>query len=531
MTILLLGVGIILAVAIIAGVLRVPNNAIRGLGAVAALVVLLVFAALGSVRYVSENEVGVVIKNFGAELPPGRIIAVNGEKGPQASILGPGWHFFYWPVLYDVETPAVEEIKSDELGLIKTNDGLPLPSNVAFADEWSQGEVQKMLDAKHFLADGGGYKGPQATVLRPGKWRINPKLFEITRVPVTEIEKATAGVVKSNVGDPVETPEGTVNTLVEKGRRGIWKTPLMPDRIYLNTKAYDVTIVSTKERVLRYTKGHREGEEREIEVRTSDGFTFPVDVRVKYRILPEDAPLVVASVGDDQQGLRDVLNSVVRAIFRNNAEGVKALDYVQQRSQQEDQSAKMIAADMKKIGVTITAVAIGDVGDKESLGDLLKTQTDREIARQEQITFQEQQRAAEQRKALTRTQQEAEEERRLATAQYEVKIAEANKQKRIIEANAEAEAIQIKAAAQADAYRLVAEQIGQGNAAMVELLKIIGERGINITPRVMVHGGSGVGGMGGDQQTVALIGTLLDQMVEKKMEQKKPVMQPAASRE
>jgi uncharacterized membrane protein YqiK len=209
------------------------------------------------------------------------------------------------------------------------------------------------------------------------------------------------------------------------------------------------------------------------------------------------------------------MDSAVRAIFRNNAEGVKALDYVKQRSHQESQSETMLKDELKNIGVTITAVRIGDVGNEETLGALLKTQTDREIALQEQETFNEQQRAAEQKKQLTKTEQEAEEEKRLATAAYAVKIAENDKQKQVIAAQAEAEAVEIKAEAQAAAYKLIAEQIGSNNAALVEFLNIVGEKNIMITPRVMVTGG----GNGAEGQTTALIGTMLHSMVEDAPEQ------------
>ena len=266
--------------------------------------------------------------------------------------------------------------------------------------------------------------------------------------------------------------------------------------------------------VIRYTAAGA-GEENEIEVRSSDGFTFPVDVRIEYRIRSEDAPFVVATLGDDQEKMHDVLNSAVRAIFRNNAERVKAIDYVQQRSQQESQSLSMLKDEMAKVGVTIEAVRIGDVGNEATLGSLLKTQTDREIALQEQAMFQEQQRAAEQKKALTRTEQEAVEERRLATAKYEVQIAEQAKERRIIEATAEAEAIRIRAEAQAEAYRVVAMQIGPGNAALLELLKIVGESGINITPRVMVAGSNSARTNAQSAETTALIGTMLDSMLSR----------------
>ena len=178
----------------------------------------------------------------------------------------------------------------------------------------------------------------------------------------------------------------------------------------------------------------------------------------------------------------------------------------------------MLAEEMTKVGITVTAVRIAGVAEDGSLDELLKTQTDRQIADEEVITFVQQQLAAEQRKELTRTEQEAEEEKRLATAQYEVQIAQADKEKVIIVADAEAEAIRIKSEAQAEAYRVIAEQIGKGNAALIELLKIVGERGINITPKVMVISGSpSANGSASTQsaEMTALIGTMLDSMISR----------------
>src|SRR4029078_6250290 len=99
----------------------------------------------------------------------------------------------------------------------------------------------------------------------------------------------------------------------------------------------------------------------------------------------------------------------------------------------------MLQREMPKSGVTITGVRIGNVGNAETLGSLLKTQTDREIALQEKATFKEQQLAQVQKKEIRRTQQHAEEEKRLATASSSVKIAQQDKEKQIIAAGAEAE--------------------------------------------------------------------------------------------
>ena len=514
MTFIVLFIGLVAAIAICSWAFTSPNTTVRISGALAALVVLFLFVLGSSVRHVSDNEIGIVVKHYGPELPPGQILATNGEKGPQAAILGPGWHFWLWPGLYDVELEPIVQIGSDQVGLLTALDGQPLPATHAFADEWD--DPKQMQRADYFLGEGGGHRGPQATVLRPGNYRMNTRLFDVELVTATNIPKATVGVVKSNVGDSVESTDGVTAAIVDRGNRGIWRQPLHPDKLYLNTKAYEVTMVSTEQQIIRYGIGPEAGtgkDDREIEVRTSDGFTFPVDVRIEYQIRPDDAPQVVAEFGGDQDKLQRYLASVVRAIFRNNAENVKALDYVQQRSQQESSSTEMILDEMANVGVTVRAVRIGQIGDETSLGALLKTQTDREIALQEQQTFQEQQRAAEEQKALRRTQQEAEEEANLATATYAVQIAEQGKEKRLIEAQAEAEAIRIQADAQAELFRKLAEEIGSGNAALIELLKVIGERNIEITPRVMVVGESSSSGT--DAQSTALIGTMLDSMVHR----------------
>ena len=530
---LFLIVGVVLAAMIVASTVKVQSFELRIVGLVVALVVLLSFFTLASFRYVGEDQIGVVTKNIGfTSLSPGKIIATNGEKGPQARILPPGWHPWYWPFIYDIEFADVVEIEQGMVGMLTAADGKPLPRGATYAPAWQEGtETEMAQNAEYFLGEGGGYRGPQTSVLSPGKYRYNPKLFKLKTTPVLTIEKAQVGVVKSNVGDDPTSGAGDAEAgerkLVDRGQRGIWRDPLVPDQYYAysHTDAYQVTTISTKKHIVLYTSQqgpHSESaEEREIMVRTSDGFTFPVDVRVEFEIHPQDAPLLVATVGDDQEGLRTVMDSAVRAIFRNNAENVKALDYVKQRSHQESQSESMLREELKSIGVTITGVRIGDVGNEETLGTLLKTQMDREIALQEQETFQEQQRAAEQKKELTRTEQEAEEEKRLATAAYAVRIAENEKEKQIIAAEAEAQAVELKATAQANAYKLIAEQIGSNNAALVELLRIVGENRIEITPRVMVAGGAATEG-----QTTALIGTMLNTLMGDPPQQ--PPMRPAA---
>lgn len=544
---------LVMAVLVVAAAVSTRNaRAVTG-SLVLAVLLLLVGLLLGSVVYVGPDQVGIVTKQaMGASLKEGKIIAVDGEMGVQADVLAPGWHVGYVPGVFTVTREPLTEVPSDKVGLIEAADGLPNEEGQLFAPEWGNAEVPRMLDARHFLTAGGGRKGKQVTVLKPGKYRLNTQLFRVKMVDQTAVNQGEVAVLKANFGKPASTVVRGVAGASEPGKHGdevtedrlirlageaemgIRAAVLPPGKYPLNTEAYTVTEVWTTQMIAQFTAagtgtmtsggesstgrgsvgvmGHDPSlEERAITVRTADGFTFPVDVRIEYAVEAVNAPVMVAKLGDDEgPRFRNALNSAVRAIFRNNAETVRALDYVQQRSTQESQSLRMLTAQMARFGVTVTAVRIGNVGDEQSLGSLLKTQTDRELAKQEQVTFQEQQRAAEQKKLLTRTTQEAEEEKRLATAAYEVKIAEESKQRKVIEARGEAESVQIRAEAQAAAYERIARQIGAGNAALIEVLKIVGERNILITPRVMVGAGTASAGNGA---TTALIGTMLDSMI------------------
>jgi len=268
-------------------------------------------------------------------------------------------------------------------------------------------------------------------------------------------------------------------------------------------------MIDTRQVKVSYTASMEPGERgksqplKPIDVKTIDGFSFPVDVRLTYQIEGKNAPLVVSTLGDDEMVLDKLVTPKVRAIFRNNAEKVKALDYIQERSKQETQSAAMLKEALAKYGVTTLEINIGNVGDERSLGSLLKTQTDREIALQQQETYKVQQQAAEIEKQLTKTTQEAEEEKKLATAAYAVKVAEEEKKQILIAAEAEAAQIKLVAEAKAAAYKLITEAIGEDNAALIEIMKLVASEGIRITPEVMV------GGNGKDGMTDALMGTIL----------------------
>src|SRR5207244_8570186 len=131
------------------------------------------------------------------------IIATNGEKGPQAEILAPGWHpWFLVNVIYQVENKKVVSIPSGKYGFLNAKDGAPLRPDQFLADAFPPGHELDMLDAEYFLKHA-GQRGPQTTILTPGNYRLNTYLWDLAIYNAVDVAEGFVAVVKSNVLDAV----------------------------------------------------------------------------------------------------------------------------------------------------------------------------------------------------------------------------------------------------------------------------------------------------------------------------------------
>src|SRR5215467_12473072 len=75
---------------------------------------------------------------FGAKMPPGRVVATEGEVGIQADVLKPGLHLIKYPFERIVRKVSLIEIGADELGVIEAVDGEPMPPGRIFAPDRAQ---------------------------------------------------------------------------------------------------------------------------------------------------------------------------------------------------------------------------------------------------------------------------------------------------------------------------------------------------------------------------------------------------------
>ncbi len=159
-----------------------------------ALFVLVAWGVFMSFVYVGKDETGHLVRIYlGDDLKDGAIIATKGEKGPQAKFLPPGFHFQpFLRVLYDVTMEDVVEIPTGGYGYLVARDGQPLRPDQTYANPFDPSETAEMLsDAAHFLTSG-GQKGPQTTVITPGKHRLNRFLWQVTPEQATNIPPAVS---------------------------------------------------------------------------------------------------------------------------------------------------------------------------------------------------------------------------------------------------------------------------------------------------------------------------------------------------
>ncbi len=112
---------------------------------------LMVVAGLGflsstSFMLIDADKVGHLKRiYFADDLPPGRIIALSGQKGPQAEILGPGFHFRpLLNVLYEVETFDVVEVPEGYYGQITALDGAAMPEGMFISPLISDDKLSSM---------------------------------------------------------------------------------------------------------------------------------------------------------------------------------------------------------------------------------------------------------------------------------------------------------------------------------------------------------------------------------------------------
>jgi len=547
--------------------------------------------SIAKATMVPQGKVGVMTAADGGPLDPGRLlgkaisdhrnfqdaeqfIAAGGQKGPQVDILTPGVYRILTqsgsveggngakPGLFSVRLYDASVINENQIGLVEALDGAPLNPR-DYVAESVEGH-DNFQDGHEFIGRG-GQRGPQKDILLPGTYYVNPLLFKVILETAKEVKPGEVAVVVSNVGkdpsdevrremaakvrermereekeqaeqsaarldkiddnrtvdeikaelmsgDPADRrlDEGAHEAyVVPEGYRGIQESVVGPGRYYVNTLAVSPIVIPTTNQTVEWTAGEVQNTFNPFEVISKDGFTMQLEVRVVFRVKPEDAPFMVAKIGGIERLIQNVMHPLIDSIFRNQASESSAMAYLQNRHEEQERAEARVRAHLLKYHVDVVNVLICHIHLPE---ELMKTQTEKILAEQRQNMFNAQREAEEKRIQLERTKSQADNQKDLMAATVGVEIASKRAEQRKAESEgeahyilqtgrAEAEKVRLMGEAQGVAYHEQVNALGAQGVALVETLKVIGEKGVRITPDVMASGGGAEGGGG--------IGTLL----------------------
>ncbi|MCI4332654.1 MAG: hypothetical protein L3K01_02825 [Thermoplasmata archaeon] len=599
--------------------------------------VVVVWFVVAGFFLIADNQVGIMTRRaLGKPMPQGQVIARRGQVGVQADTLVPG---LYWrmPFLWRIEKMEIINIPDGQIGVVEAIDGQPLPKGRVVGDEV---ECNQFQDARMFLDGDGsptshrGHKGPQGAMLRPGKYRINTRLFLVGLRPATRITIGSFGVVVAQDGKPMpanlqvappskgqhsyfqkgqefldgegyrgpqldtlqaglyyinpllfsvqayklyEVPPGSVAVLrsnvgaeltkavggpiavgdpgralttaglhdsvemlvpltTDKGVRGIYKEPLAPGVYNLNPVAYTAYLVPTSAVMIDWADDpNRPGEEQKelfqfgsLGVTSKDGFAIAVEVRLVTRIDPANAAFIIARFGSVRGLIEQIIHPVIDAEFRNNAGSKKALEFVQSRTDLQKEALDKAKDAFGKYNVEAQNLLISQI---KMPPELMATQTQKEIAMQQQAQYEEQAKAANKQIAVQEMLARAAKQPEVVAALLQIDINKNRASAMVEEANGirdstrikaegdksalvligdgegaksaaigegEAKAVEAVGLAQGRAYQAQTEVLGPDKVALVRVMEAVRDGKIAITPTTLFQmGGEKDGGSAG----------------------------------
>jgi len=499
---------------------------------------------------IDKGHIGIVEARDGHPLSGGRVLARTvecnsfqnarefltngGERGPQISIIPPGTYRINTS-LFQVAAAEVLEIPDNMVGVVTTKDGKPLSTGEIAGKEVPGHNMYQ--DAEAFITNG-GHKGLQEQVILAGRYFINPRFATVETNPMTNVPIANVGVVIAYVGEEGKDVTGDTfkhGNLVSRGQKGVWCDPLDPGKYPINPFTHKVEIVPTANIVLNWATGKSEAHKLDeklstITVRSSDGFTFNLDVSQIIHVPRNDAPKVIARFGTMANLVTQVLEPTIGNYFRNAAQTSDVIEFLKKRSERQAEAKVSIGAALGEYNVNAIDTLIGDIIPPEAL---MKTLTDRKIAEQEQVTYKTQQLAEETRKDLQQAKAMADTQARVVDSERSVTIAKFGAEAAIEGARGQAQSKKINAEAdanvitivgnaeasktlavgtsEADVIKLKIDSMESGNYALVQVVQALASNKVQLVPQI-VAGGGGSGQGGGTLVDVLLANLIRDQL-------------------
>ena len=376
--------------------------------------------------------------------------------------------------------PVVIKDADDQIGVVTVHDGPGLASGEIIAPavgadpDDARTFHNSFQDPEKFLA-AGGRKGRQLQVLVEGTYYINRLFATVERIAKTVVEVGQVGVVVSYTGAAgVDTSgEGYRHgELVETGRRGVWRDPLLPGKYAFNTYAGRITMVPTTNFILKWESqqvGSHKFDENlaEVSLITKDAFEPTLPVSVVVHIDYRKAPLVIQRFGDIKKLVEQTLDPMVSAYFKNIGQTRTLIELLQDRSEIQSLSSQEMQAKFGVYNLELQEVLIGtprpDKGGDDQIERILTQLRQRQIADEQVGTYERQKLAAQKERELREAEAQAKQQTAITESELSIKVQQNAGRANLARSEQEAEQTRTLAKAEADQIRL----LGEGEAKKV----------------------------------------------------------------
>jgi len=400
---------------------------VRGLLVVLVLVVLPVFFWFFCRIEPEPDEIAILIRKTGQNIPSGNILAQEPtDKGIQVEVLAEG-RYFRNPYSWGWEIHPVTDIPAGRLGVVTRLHGEDLPGGEILARE--------------------GTKGIRPEVLRPGKYRINPYAEHVEMFDAINIRPGHVGVVTALVGQDVmngDLPTDARNQfLVGPDRKGVQETVLDPGTYYLHPYMFNLVEVN-----LQSQRFEMSGKDV-ISFLTEDGFTVTVEGTIEFGLERDQAALLTHRVGDMEDIIKKVILPRARGFSRIEGSKHPAIDFIVGETRQRFQNdlEAHLRLRSKDWGVAIKSVLVRRIIVPE---DIASINREREVAVQDAVKYVQQIIQAQSEGELVRQEMLAEQSKAKV-------VAETHRIKALINANQGQEVVVIGAEKDLEVARLELE--------------------------------------------------------------------------
>ena len=401
------------------------NDFRKLIGALSVVVGVLAAIVLGWVWcccrfYVPAGHMAIVTAKTGDPLPPGAILAEDGQKGVRREPLAEGRHFLN-PITHDWRIVPITRIPAGSVGLVTSKNGKELPS----------GEI---------LAPDHDSKGVWKDVLGPGSYRLNPEGYTVDVLNAINIPIGYVGVVTSQTGKPA-----AAGLFAGPGEKGVLEKVLQPGLYYVNPRAYQVdvveigmnqvsivgksgTVVLTKAQsqsanglgdLQQQTLARQEQKRAEYVTRnadagmkakggvpqaalpasdsvafgmnqfvqfpSSDGFAIMLDMTVEFELMPESISKIFMLYGDLPAVVSKILMPQILSISRMKGSDYKARDFIDGEGRQKFQQemTEELVRVMKEKSIVVRNAIVRHV---EVPGEILEPIQSAAIAKEQDLT-------------------------------------------------------------------------------------------------------------------------------------------------